>query len=119
MSTSTPSPSSALEGATTSPPEGTWPASPGEFAAQWNAHTEAEREVWLARRIEAAERATRCFVLDHEHHIEHLTHLAQRLATIEAAVAYAEELYDEIGETDPEARVILLDELREILDGHA
>lgn len=57
--------SSDLQGATTMPPENSWPATNGEFAALWNASTEAQRAEMVRRRIDDSERALACIVEQH------------------------------------------------------
>lgn len=58
--------STDLEGATTPGEEFAWPASPGEFAARWNAQPEPARARWLAAMIRDAEAASRCVQENHD-----------------------------------------------------
>lgn len=55
-----------LAGATTLPEPFELIATPGQFAARWNALTEEERELWMAAWRDAMDRSSRCFMLDHD-----------------------------------------------------
>lgn len=57
---------SDLNDATTPGPEGTYPSTPGEFAARWNAADEAGRERILQAMNTAAEQSFRCVIRRHE-----------------------------------------------------
>jgi len=50
---------SDLDGATEPGPEMAWPATPGEFAARWNAMMEERRVGWLSLHIDAMQRLDR------------------------------------------------------------
>lgn len=56
---------STLDGETTAPPANIAPASPGEFAARWNALTEDDRMAWITGLRIAIETSRRCHIEDH------------------------------------------------------
>lgn len=62
--------SSNLDGATDVGAENSYPASPGEFAARWNAHTEGGRERMLQGIIDNADRGSRCWKMNHAAELE-------------------------------------------------
>lgn len=64
--------SEQLDGATVAPPSDIWAASPGEFAARWNAMTSEERSSCVAAVRRDSERSLRCFQQDHEGQLDAL-----------------------------------------------
>ncbi|EYR64666.1 hypothetical protein N866_07085 [Actinotalea ferrariae CF5-4] len=56
---------STLDGATVPGPENSWPSTPGEFAARWNAKDEDARAQWVHGIVAASEAAHRCFAMNH------------------------------------------------------
>lgn len=55
----------ALDGATTAPPLGVSVSTPGEFAARWNALSDAERATWVTSTRQTLDQAQRCTAEDH------------------------------------------------------
>lgn len=80
---------SALEGATNAGDPAAYPATPGEFAARWNAWTEERRARVLAALVDASEASGACLREDHRGTIAALeaerAHLAARLAAASGA----------------------------------
>ena len=78
-----------LAGATQRPQEGATYASPGEFAARWNAMTPERRQAWFDNWTHNARTAYDCFV---QMHTDEIHHLRERNAYLEAR----ESVYNDI-----------------------
>lgn len=57
--------SDEMQGATDPGPDHSYPATPGEFAARWNAWDDDYRMRWLLRAVADSNAAGRCLVEDH------------------------------------------------------